>query len=63
MYLNTFEILLKYFSEKQKNHILYFKLGEYSRDNTEMVINFYASLKTIIALSILFVYKKKITVE
>ena len=60
MYLNTFELVLwKYFSEKQKIIYLKKKLGEYNRDNAKMIINFYASLKTIIVLSISFVYKRK----
>ena len=55
MYLNTFENTFP----KNKKNILKKKLGEYSRDNAKMIINFYAYLKTIIASSISFVYKRK----
>ena len=59
MYLNTFKNTFKYFFKKE---IIHFKnkkkISEYSRDNAKMVINFYVSIKTIIALS--FVYYRKI---
>ena len=55
MYLNTLENTFP----KNKKSYTQKKLGEYNLDNAKMVINFYASLKTVIALSISVVDKRK----
>ena len=57
MYLNTFE---NTFPKNKK--IIYLKknvANTMDGDNVKMVINFYAFLKTITALSISVVYKRK----
>ena len=58
MCLNTFKNTFKYFFKK----IIHFKnkrkISEYSGDNAKMVINFYVSIKTIIALSFVYYTKK-----
>ena len=61
MYLNTFKNTLKYFFKK-KFSTLKKKISKYSRDNAKMVINFYVSIKTIIALSFIY-YRKNMTVK